>query len=102
MWYLLFYEKKKMYPNMGLAVFQNFPYPHLAVLMRSPRLFYLGYTVPHSIERPNQRPINVECFQAQHPSRANQPRAFTSDSIQALVTPQCLGSGSGRVVPINT
>ena len=55
--------------------------------MRTPSLFYLGYTEPHSIlSRPNQRPINVEYFQAQHPSWANQPRAFTSDSIQALVT----------------
>ena len=56
--------------------------------MRAPSLFYLGYTVPHSIPtRPNQRPINVEYFQTQHPSRANRPRAFTSDSIEALVTP---------------
>ena len=55
----------------------------------TPSLFYLGYTVvPHSIpSRPNQRPINVEYLQAQHPSRASQSRAFTSDSIQALVTP---------------
>ena len=57
-------------------------------LMHTPRLFDLGYTVPHSIPSwPNQRSINVEYFQSQHPSRANQPRAFTSDSIQALVTP---------------
>ena len=56
--------------------------------MRTPSLFYLGYTVPRSIpSRANQRPIKVEYFQAQHPNRANQPRAFTSDSIQALVTP---------------
>ena len=48
---------------------------------------YLGCTIPHSIlSRPNQRPINVEYFQAQHPCRANQPRALTSDSIQVLVT----------------
>ena len=48
---------------------------------------YLGYTVPHSIpSRPNQRPISVESFRAQHPSRANQPRALRSDSIQALDT----------------
>ena len=51
------------------------------------------YSTPHYPEpaqsTSNQRPINVEYFQAQHPSRANQPinRAFTSDSIQALVTP---------------
>ena len=57
--------------------------------MRTPSLFYLGYTaLPHSTpSRPNQRPINVEYFQAQHPSRANQPRAFTSDSILALANP---------------
>ena len=45
------------------------------------------YSTPLHPERPNQRPINVEYFQAQHPSRANQAIAFTSDSIQALVTP---------------
>ena len=40
----------------------------------TPSLFYLGYTVPHSIpSRPSRRPINVEYFQAQHPSRANHP-----------------------------
>ena len=52
--------------------------PIWGYLMRTPRLFYLGYTVPHSIpSRPNQRPMKVEYFQAQRPSRANQPRAFT-------------------------
>ena len=55
--------------------------------MRTPSLFYLGYALPHSIQsRPNQRPINVQYLQAQHPRRANQPTAFTSDSIEALVT----------------
>ena len=55
--------------------------------MRTPRLFYLGYMVLHSIpSRPDPRPINVEYLQSQHPSRANQSRAVTSDSIQALVT----------------
>ena len=65
------------------------PYPHnMGVFNAYTQFVYLGYTVPHSIpSRPNQRPINIEYFQAQHPSRANQPRAFTSDSIQALVTP---------------
>ena len=54
--------------------------------MRTSSLFYLGYTVPHRIPSPpNQRPINVEYFQAQHLSRANQSGAFTSDSIQAMV-----------------
>ena len=62
--------------------------PIWGYLMRTPSLFHLGYTVPHSIPSPsNQRPINVEYFQAQHRSRANQRRAFTSDSIIALVTP---------------
>ena len=42
---------------------------------------------PQHAERPNHRPISVEYFQAQHPSRAKQPRTFTSDSIKALVTP---------------
>ena len=27
------------------------------------------YTTPQHPQRPDQRPINVECFQAQHPSR---------------------------------
>ena len=36
------------------------------------------YSTPQHPERPNQRPINVEYFQAQHPSRANQPIALTS------------------------
>ena len=31
--------------------------------------------------------IKLESFQAQHPSQANQPKAFTSHSIQALITP---------------
>ena len=63
--------------------------PIWGYIMRTPSLFYLGYTaVSHSTpSRLNQRPINVESFRAQHPSRENQPRAFTSDSIQALVTP---------------
>ena len=58
--------------------------------MSAPSLFYVSslHSTPHSIPRqPNQRPINVDYFQAQHPSRANQPRTFTSDSIQALVRP---------------
>ena len=42
------------------------------------------YSTPQHPERPNQRPINVEYFQALNPGRANQPRAFTSDSIQPL------------------
>ena len=51
-------------------------------------------------------PTNLEeSFHAQHPSRPKQPRTFTSDTMQALVTPQRSGSGqgsgSGRVVPIN-
>ena len=63
--------------------------PIWGYIMRTPSLIYLGYTaVSHSTpSRLNQRPINVESFQAHHPSRENQPRAFTSDSIQALVTP---------------
>lgn len=45
----------------------------------------IGYTVSHSAPTlPNQ---NLECFQARHSHRPNQPRAFTSDIIQALVTP---------------
>ena len=48
------------------------------------RFFVEHHSIP---SRPNQRPITVEYFQAQHPSRANQPRASISDSIQALVTP---------------
>ena len=60
----------------------------MGVLHAYTQFVSLGYTVPHSIpSRPNQRLINVEDFQTQHPCQANQPRAFTSDSIQALVTP---------------
>ena len=56
--------------------------------MRTPSLFCIGYILPHSIpSRLNQGPINVEYFQAQRQSRVNKPKAFTSDSIQALVTP---------------
>ena len=66
----------------------KFRTPIWGYLMRTPCLFYLDYTVPDSIpSRPNHRRINVEYFQAQHPSRANQPRTFTRDSIQARVTP---------------
>ena len=49
------------------------------------------YTVPtYSLRLSNTSRvgrINLESFQAQHPSRSNQPRAFTSHTIQALVTP---------------
>ena len=59
-------------------------YPHMGVCHAYTQFVFLGYTAAsHSTpSRLNQRPINVESFQAQHPSRENEPRAFTSDSIQ--------------------
>ena len=82
------FHSKRSKPFRG----QKKTYP----FMRTPSLFYLGYTEPHSIlSRPNQRPINVEYFQAQQPSRANQPRVFTSDSIQAPGHSLALGLGLG-------
>ena len=71
----------------GIQIPGAIPYPHKEVPSAYNQFVYLGYTVPHSIpSRPNQRPISVESFRAQHPSRANQPRALRSDSIQALDT----------------
>ena len=53
----------------------------------------LYITPQHPEPRPNQRSINVESFQAHYPSRADQLRALTGDSIQSLVTPQRSGYG---------
>ena len=54
------------------------PYPHTAVFNVYTQLVLSRLnSTPQHPERPNQRSINVEYLQAQHPSRANQPRAFT-------------------------
>ena len=60
------------------------PYSYIGVSMRTPSLFYIRCTGPQESRAGR---INLESFQAQHPSRPNQPRAFTGDSIQTLVTP---------------
>ena len=62
------------------------PYPHMGVPNAYTQFIYV-------IQYPTASragPINVQStsyFQEQHPSRANQPRALTSDNIEALVTP---------------
>ena len=58
----------------------------MGVSMRAPSLCCIGYTIVYPSASRADR-INLESFQEQHPGQPGQPRAFTSDSMQALVTP---------------
>ena len=48
------------------------PYPHMGVFNEYTHIVYLGYTVPNSMpSRSDQRPINVDYFEALRRSHKN-------------------------------